>query len=104
MYEPGITVEVLDHVFGQLRERIVPLVKEISESKRIKTSALSEQFSKEKQKNFTLELLKQLNYDFEAGRLDETVHPFEITLNRGMFVLRHAMMKKIFVWLFWNDS
>ena len=47
MYEPGITVEVLDHVFGQLRERIVPLVKEISESKRIKTSALSEQFSKE---------------------------------------------------------
>lgn len=34
MYEPGITVEVLDHVFGQLRERIVPLVKEISESKR----------------------------------------------------------------------
>ena len=34
MYEPGITVEVLDHVFGQLRERIVPLVKEISESKK----------------------------------------------------------------------
>ena len=33
MYEPGITVEVLDHVFGQLRERIV-LVKEISESKK----------------------------------------------------------------------
>ena len=29
-----ITVEVLDHVFGQLRERIVPLVKEISESKK----------------------------------------------------------------------
>ncbi len=34
MYEPGITVEVLDHVFGQLRERIVPLVKEISDSQR----------------------------------------------------------------------
>ena len=34
MYEPGITVEVLDRVFGQLRERIVPLVKEISESKK----------------------------------------------------------------------
>lgn len=99
MYEPGITVEVLDHVFGQLRERIVPLVKEISDSqKRLKTSALSEHFSKEN-KNFTLELLKQLNYDFEAGRLDETVHPFEITLNRGMFVLRHAMTKKISVWL-----
>ena len=104
MYEPGITVEVLDHVFGQLRERIVPLVKEISESKRIKNKCFIGTIFKRKQKNFTLELLKQLNYDFEAGRLDETVHPFEITLNRGMFVLRHAMMKKIFVWLFWNNS
>ncbi|WP_459501481.1 carboxypeptidase M32 [Bacillus sp. C1] len=84
MYEPGLTVEVLDHVFGQLRERIVPLVKEIAESnKELKTNALFEHFSKEQQKNFTLELLKQLNYNFEAGRLDETIHPFEITLNRG---------------------
>ncbi|MEH7459214.1 carboxypeptidase M32 [Bacillus sp. JJ1127] len=84
MYEPGVTVEVLDHVFEQLRERIVPLVKEISGSnKELKTNVLFEHFSKDQQKNFTLELLKQLNYNFEAGRLDETIHPFEITLNRG---------------------
>ncbi len=78
MYEPGITVEVLDHVFGQLRERIVPLVKEISESKKGLKQVFYQTIFKEKQKNFTLELLKQLNYDFEAGRLDETVHPFEL--------------------------
>jgi carboxypeptidase Taq len=28
-------------------------------------------------------LLRQLDYDFDAGRLDETVHPFAITLNPG---------------------
>ncbi len=85
MYEPGITVEVLDHVFGQLRERIVPLVKRnIGVAKEIKDKCfIGTFFQKKNKKNFTLELLKQLNYDFEAGRLDETVHPFEITLNRG---------------------
>ena len=51
MYEPGITVEVLDHVFGQLRERIVPLVKEISESQReIKDKCFIGTFFKRKKK------------------------------------------------------
>ncbi|PEZ05683.1 carboxypeptidase M32 [Bacillus sp. AFS018417] len=84
MYEPGVTVEVLDRVFGQLRERIVPLVGEIANAnKTLQTEALSKHFSKEQQKQFSLQLLKQLDYNFDAGRLDETVHPFAITLNRG---------------------
>ncbi|MCP1123221.1 carboxypeptidase M32 [Bacillus sp. 3103sda1] len=84
MYEPGVTVEVLDRVFGQLRERIVPLVGQIANAnKTLQTEALSKHFSKEQQKRFSLQLLKQLDYNFDAGRLDETVHPFAITLNRG---------------------
>ncbi|WP_442600372.1 carboxypeptidase M32 [Neobacillus sp. D3-1R] len=84
MYEPGITVEVLDQVFGELREKIVPLVKRISESsQKLETAFLFEHFSKEKQKEFSLEILKQMGYDFQAGRLDETVHPFATGLNPG---------------------
>src|SRR5690606_8946840 len=29
----------------------------------------------------SLDLLKEIGYDFEAGRLDETVHPFAIGIN-----------------------
>ncbi|RFU66067.1 carboxypeptidase M32 [Peribacillus glennii] len=84
MYEPGLTVEVLDQVFGELRERIVPLVKAISKSEnKPETSFLYKRFPKEKQKEFSLEILKQLGYDFEAGRLDQTVHPFATGLNVG---------------------
>jgi carboxypeptidase Taq len=84
MYEPGMTVKVLDEVFGQLRERIVPLVKQIAESKKeLKTEPFSSYFSQEKQKELSLQLLKQFDYNFDAGRLDETVHPFAITLNPG---------------------
>jgi carboxypeptidase Taq len=84
MYEPGITVEVLDRVFGELREQIVPLVHKISEaSNKPKTDFLYTEFPKEKQKQFSLEILEQMGYDFQSGRLDETVHPFAIGLNPG---------------------
>lgn len=84
LYEPGVTVEVLDNVFGELRDKIVPLVKRISESlDKPKTAFLFEPFYKEKQLQFSLDILNQMGYDFEAGRLDETVHPFEIAINPG---------------------
>lgn len=84
MYEPGITVEILDNVFGELREKIIPLVKTISESaNKPETSFLFEHFPKDKQRDFSLNILEQMGYDFQAGRLDETVHPFAIGLNPG---------------------
>ncbi|QNK47788.1 carboxypeptidase M32 [Brevibacterium sp. PAMC23299] len=84
MYEPGMTVDVLDSVFSELRSRIVPLVKQIATSEdRPETGFLYKEFPKEKQHQLNLEILKQLGYDFKAGRLDETVHPFEIRINRG---------------------
>ncbi|QOS89874.1 carboxypeptidase M32 [Peribacillus sp. JNUCC41] len=84
MYEPGMTVDILDSVFSELRARIVPLVKQIAESEhRPETAFLYKEFPKEKQHQLNLEFLKQLGYDFKAGRLDETVHPFEIKINRG---------------------
>ena len=84
IYEPGVTVEVLDQVFGQLREKIVPLVKQISESaNKPHTDFLFENFPKDKQRQFSEEILNQMGYDFQAGRLDETVHPFATGLNPG---------------------
>ena len=44
---------------------------------------LFKHFPKEGQRAASLEVLKQLGYDFDAGRLDETVHPFMIGLNSG---------------------
>ncbi len=84
MYEPGVTVEVLDNVFGQLREQIVPLVKQIADSpNKPETHFLFEHFPKEKQREFSLKILEQMGYNFNAGRLDTTVHPFAIGINPG---------------------
>ncbi|OZM57333.1 carboxypeptidase M32 [Lottiidibacillus patelloidae] len=84
MYEPGVTVEMIDKVFGQLRENIVPLVKEIAENgERPETDFLFKHFPMESQEKFSHFVLEEMGFDFEAGRLDTTVHPFATGLNPG---------------------
>lgn len=83
-YEPGMTVEVLDHVFDDLRTEIIPLVKKISDTKNPpQTNCLFKHFPKERQRELSLQILKQMGYNFQAGRLDTTVHPFATGLNPG---------------------
>ncbi len=84
LYEPGMTVDVLDGVFSKLRDKIVPLVQKIVSSKhKPKTEFLFQHFPKEKQRLFSIDILSQMGYNFDAGRLDETVHPFATGLNKG---------------------
>lgn len=84
LYEPGMTVAQLDAIFEQLKETLIPLVKKISEHDyQPDTSFLEGQFDIAKQKEFSKVVLKQMGFDFEAGRLDESVHPFATGLNPG---------------------
>ncbi len=84
LYEPDMTVEMIDKEFAMVKEAIIPLIKNIQKSENHpKTDFLYQFFPQEKQKEFTLKILEQMGYDFEAGRLDETVHPFATGLNPG---------------------
>ncbi|WP_010650605.1 carboxypeptidase M32 [Oceanobacillus massiliensis] len=81
-YEPGITTKTLDTVFPKLRDSLSNLVDKINASHaKPDSSILKAHFPKQNQKDFTIEILKQMGYDFESGRVDDTIHPFAITLN-----------------------
>ncbi|WP_181348347.1 carboxypeptidase M32 [Thalassobacillus sp. CUG 92003] len=83
-FEPGVTVGVLDDVFPPVRKTLTDLLGEIQQSAvKPDPSVLQGHFPKEQQRAFSLEVLKRMGYDFDAGRLDETVHPFAIGLNSG---------------------
>lgn len=83
-YEPGMTVAELDRVFGGLREQLVPLAAAIANSPhQPDTSFLKQNYDKSSQKAFSLYILEQMGYNFEAGRLDESAHPFATGLNPG---------------------
>ena len=82
IYEPGITVEKLDKIFSELRDAIVELLNKIKDSGvKIDNSFFKKTFPKEAQEEFSLFVLNKMGYDFDAGRLDESVHPF--TTNFG---------------------
>lgn len=83
-YEPGATVQMLDPLFKELREKIVPLVQTIVDSPvKPKTEIVKQAFPIEQQRAFCRFILGKIGYDFEAGRLDDTSHPFAIGLNPG---------------------
>lgn len=79
-YEPGITTATLDTVFGEVRDAIVMLLDKIKSKPKPDDSFLKGIFPVKAQAEFSRHVLKKMGYDFEAGRLDVSVHPFTITM------------------------
>lgn len=75
-HEPGATVDQLDVLFKDVREQLVVFVKKIAAAKQNDDSFAYKNYNKDKQWNFGIELLKQMHFDFEAGRQDISMHPF----------------------------
>ncbi|MCX6762923.1 MAG: carboxypeptidase M32 [Candidatus Moranbacteria bacterium] len=76
-YEPGATSEEISMIFEELKNFLVPFLKKIKNSKvKISQKILAGNFPTEQQKKFNEEVAKKIGFDFEAGRLDTSVHPF----------------------------
>ena len=84
LYEPGMTVEQLDPIFAALREKTVKLVEAITQSpNKPDTSFLKKHFPIAEQEAFSRMVLEKIGYDFQAGRMDRSVHPFCTSFNPG---------------------
>ena len=75
-YEKGCTVEFLDNVFNPLLPFLNDLLFKIKDQDPIDNNFLKQHFPKQKQWDWGIYLLKQLGFDFEAGRQDISEHPF----------------------------
>lgn len=81
-YEPGITVEKLDKIFGDLRDAIVTLLTKIENSKvKIDDSFFKQKFTREEQEKFSNYVLEKMGFNFDCGRVDESEHPFTTQFN-----------------------
>ena len=80
-HDKGSTVQLLDSVFNQMRFSLKKIVENIVGRPQVEDSFLFQYYPKEKQWDFGLRLLKDLGYDFEAGRQDLSEHPFTINFN-----------------------
>jgi len=76
-YEPGETTARLLPLFAELKAALVPLVRAIGESGRAPDSSLlARDYPVEAQAAFGMAAATAIGFDFEAGRLDVTRHPF----------------------------
>ncbi|MGG1674472.1 carboxypeptidase M32 [Neobacillus sp. NRS-1170] len=94
-FEPGLTVKRLDPLFAKLRESSVKLLERIRENgKRTMAEVFQQSYEIEKQKEFNRFILPIIGFDLDAGRLDETVHPFAQTVNTGDVRLTTRYLEK----------
>ncbi len=75
-YELGMRTSDVERIFESLRAELVPIVQAIAEQPQPDDSFLHRHFDSRKQWNFTLEVLRDLGYDFNRGRQDVSAHPF----------------------------
>lgn len=77
VYEPGSTIATLRPLFTQMKARLVPLLKRVTQSpNQIDDSILRHSYDQARQLEFGRLVLIAMGYDFERGRLDLSAHPF----------------------------
>ncbi len=85
-YEEGMTVEILDQKFSELKEKLVKLTKEIDSSqkhKQTKIELLKKDFPKEKQIELSNDVVKTMGLLKEFSRTDFAEHPFSIKVGQN---------------------
>ncbi len=83
-FEPGDTTADLTAVFSELRAPLVDLIGRISQSPRkAPAEILERKYPASAQEQLARQAAAAVGFDFEAGRLDISVHPFCTSLGPG---------------------
>jgi carboxypeptidase Taq len=76
-YEPYTRAEDIEPVFAALKDKLVPLVEKIAATGKFPAKGVLDQdFPVAEQEELGRQVLEDLGFDLEAGRLDVAVHPF----------------------------
>lgn len=76
-YEPGMTCASVDRVFGELRQWLPGLIRQVLQRQSAQTPIQPRgPFALDAQRRLCEQVIGLLGFDFEAGRLDVSAHPF----------------------------
>ncbi len=80
-FEKGCTTSLLDRVFHSIRSPLKDLLDRIANRPQVDDSFLHNHYPRNLQWEFGLGIIRQLGFDFEAGRQDLSEHPFTTSFN-----------------------
>ena len=76
-YEPGIRAADIDRIFGDVKQWLPQLIARVQAKQQSEPLVASVgPFPVATQRTMNLAVMKKLGFDFDAGRLDESAHPF----------------------------
>ncbi|HEX2092709.1 MAG TPA: carboxypeptidase M32 [Longimicrobiaceae bacterium] len=76
-YEPGMTSVEVERVFTSLRAGLAPLIEAIAESPRRPDPRIAKiAIPRQRQEELNRRVLERIGFDFGAGRMDVSTHPF----------------------------
>jgi carboxypeptidase Taq len=83
-YEPGATAAQLRQIFSELRPAIASvLAPAVAKSAAVPPDLLRGEYPASAQQAFNRKVAEAMGFDFDAGRIDATTHPFCSTLGAG---------------------
>ncbi|HNP55219.1 MAG TPA: hypothetical protein PKK69_11380, partial [Ferruginibacter sp.] len=80
-FDKGATVAATDLLFSDLQADLQPILKRLLEKPAVNEECLRQHFPKQHQWEYGLYLLKEIQFDFDAGRQDISEHPFTVNFN-----------------------
>lgn len=80
-YEKGADVAMLDAIFRDVRQSLLPMLQKIALQTPPDKKFLNRLYPKDQQWQFGIDILKAMGYDFGAGRQDVSEHPFTTSFN-----------------------
>ena len=81
--EPGMTVALLQDLFAQLRDALVPMLRAVASRGDVRHDFLERHYPDAQQLEFAVEVIRKLGYDLDRGRQDLSPHPFCISFGPG---------------------
>ena len=76
-YEPGVRAADIDRIFGEVKQWLPQLIVRVQAKQRVETLVVpTGPFPVAAQRAMNLAVMKLMGFDFDAGRLDESAHPF----------------------------
>ena len=80
-YERGARTRSIARLFNQLQQSLAPIAKNaVIKSRHVPKNLLKGKYPIAKQQQLNAEIAESIGFDFQAGRIDTTTHPFCTTL------------------------
>ncbi|RYY71349.1 MAG: carboxypeptidase M32, partial [Chitinophagaceae bacterium] len=80
-YDRGLNTGITDNLFNSLKPALRQLLEKIKNAPQVDDHFLRQHFDTDKQWKLGMEMLRRMQFDFEAGRQDISEHPFTTNFN-----------------------